>query len=125
MTPTQTLEALIGRLTELSPDSERRWGNERAAYGRTPRHHFGLEQWQNTSAFTYPRSRTSRRLAHLWSDKPIPKGIRAVAAINEPLPLRFANLDEARAAVQRQYAAVAPYFAQHPDARPMHPCMAR
>jgi hypothetical protein len=122
MTPTQTLEALIARLDELTSDSERRWGVMSVQH--MVEHlaiTLALSNGKIQVPLRTPEAELPAPLAHLWSDKPIPKGVRAVAAINEPLPLRFANLDEARAAVQRQYAGLAPFFVQNPDARPIHP----
>lgn len=113
------LPALIDAVQE---DSKPRWGK------MGPQHmleHLSgvnfLALGRVTARLEVPEENIPKALAWLDSEKMFRKNIRMEALPEEPAPLRFANLEEAKAKAKGTVQRFKEHFDQHPDFKAMHP----
>jgi hypothetical protein len=118
--------ALLERLQSLKPDSP-------AAFGMMSSQHmvehlaitFSLSNGNRTiEQTTNPRlgDITKRRL--LGTDMAFPEGFKApILPENETLPYQYAHLSEAIEMLFAEITCFEAYFANNPDAQPVHPVM--
>lgn len=69
-----------------------------------------------------PKDKIPKAIEWLWSDRSFPKEVKAVGVPKGSLmPLRFENLDAAKAITLKTMKAYIKHFAENPDVKTVHP----
>ena len=123
MTATAFLQKKVpSLLAQLQPDTPGRWGK------MTPQHaveHLSyvvkLSNGRATMPQATPEEQLPRYREFLRSDRPFRENTVSPVMPPEPLPLRYPDLETAKAKVQAELEEFYRYFAAHPDARTVNP----
>ncbi|MDX2286586.1 MAG: DUF1569 domain-containing protein [Bacteroidia bacterium] len=113
-------------LDTLTPDTPRRWGK------MSPQHMvehvsylFYVSRSELGLSCVTPPDKMEKALEFLWSDRQFRENTRAPGMPEEPLPLRFASLDEARLKLRENIGKFYELFGANAGVTTMHPVFGR